>query len=141
MIQLALATMLFSGAPKEPTVYFNGHEIAALEVPAPIIRDNRVQVAMRPIFTALGADVQYLPETRQVVVTKGGPEVTLFLDENHAYIDGKYRYLDYPPAVVDGSLMVPLRFVTQALGANVRWDPQRRDVIIKTDVPAETDGE
>ena len=141
MIQLALASLILMDVSEGPKVFVDGKLVAPPNVPAPIIRDNRVQVPMRGIFEALGAGVQYLPQTRQVVVTRGGPEVTLLLDENFAYVDGQQRYLDYPPEVVDGTVMVPLRFVSQALGAYVNWDPLRRNVTVSTSVPSDKDGE
>jgi hypothetical protein len=91
---------------------------------------------MRAIFESLGAEVQYYPETRQIVANRNRREVTLLLDENFAYIDGDHRLLDYPPRVVDGHVMVPLRFVGESLGARVHWNAQTRTVHIRTDVDA-----
>ncbi|MGV3618283.1 MAG: copper amine oxidase N-terminal domain-containing protein [Fimbriimonas sp.] len=132
MIQLALLTVV-SMTP-QTSVYADGKQISLLNAPAPIIRDDRVQVPMRGIFEALGATVEYLPELRQVVAT-GDREVTLVLDENFAYVDGQHRLLDYPPRVVDGHVMVPTRFVSEALGASVRWDAARKTVTIQTNNP------
>ena len=115
-------------------LHVDGKPIALDDTPAPMIRDGRVQVPMRGIFEALGANVQYLPELRQVVAT-GDREVTLVLDENFAYVDGQHRLLDYPPRVVDGHVMVPTRFVSEALGSSVLWDGDRKTVTIQTGNP------
>ncbi|CAN5704469.1 hypothetical protein BH11ARM2_BH11ARM2_06950 [soil metagenome] len=86
-----------------------------------LIRDNRVLVPMRPVFEALGATVQWYPENRKVVGQKDGKTVTLVLDQNFAYGAGSVL-LDYPPRMIDGRVMVPLRFVGEALGATVIWN-------------------
>lgn len=132
MVHLALlAAMATSG---NATVYVDGKAVMLPNAPAPMIRDNRVQVPMRALFEALGVGIQYLPESRQVVAL-GDRDVTLVLDENFAYIDGQPRVLDYPPRIVNGQVMVPARFVSEALGASVRWDADRKTVVIRTDVP------
>jgi hypothetical protein len=132
MVHLAiLAAMATNGGA---TVYVDGNAVSLPNAPAPMIQDNRVQVPMRALFEALGVGIQYLPELRQVVAL-GDREVTLVLDENFAYIDGQHRVLDYPPRIVNGQVMVPARFVSEALGASVRWDADRKTVVIRTDVP------
>jgi hypothetical protein len=132
VIQLALLSVI-SMAP-QTSVFVDGKQVSLPNAPAPIIRDGRVQVPMRGIFEALGANVEYLPELRQVVAT-GDREVTLVLDENFAYVDGAHRLLDYPPRVVDGHVMVPTRFVSEALGSSVLWDGDRKTVTIQTGNP------
>jgi hypothetical protein len=44
------------------------------------------------------------------------------LEDIRVYVDGQLVYFpDQPPAVVNGRTLVPLRFVTEALGAQVEW--------------------
>lgn len=95
------------------------------------IRDNRVQVPMRAIFERLGANVQWLPGDRKVVATKGSDTITLVIGENFAYKNGA-KLLDYPPRIVKGRVMVPLRFVSESLGARVRWSRAERTAFIET---------
>lgn len=131
---ITLVLMAAMGTSGGAMVYVDGKPVALENAPAPMIRDDRVQVPMRGLFEALGAGIQYLPELRQVVAL-GSKDVTLVLDENFAYIDGQPRVLDYPPRVVNGHVMVPARFVSEALGASVLWDADRKTVSIRTDVP------
>ena len=95
------------------------------------IRDNRVQVPMRPIFERLGATVQWIPGERKVVATKDGDTVTLVIGENFAYKNGA-KLLDYPPRLVKGRVMVPLRFISESFGAQVRWSRSERTAFVKT---------
>ena len=48
-------------------------------------------------------------------------------------VDGKEVAGDVPAVILSGRTMVPVRFVSEALGANVEWDPQRYTVVIATD--------
>jgi hypothetical protein len=146
MTMIALAAVLttpatlveYGAVPQSttPTVTIDGARLQTPGMPQPFIEDGRVQVPMRAVFEALGASVQYLPSLRQVVATHNGRQTTLFLDENFAYIDGDARYLDYPPRIIGGHVMVPLHFVSESLGAWVHWDRSERNAIVRMDMEA-----
>lgn len=96
-----------------------------------IIRDNRVQVPMRPIFEALGASVMWYPESRKVVGSKGNKVVSLILGQNFAYNPRPFA-LDYPPRMFHGRIMVPLRFVSETLGAKVYFDRRTKTARVES---------
>lgn len=62
-------------------------------------------------------------------------ELTLILiiDSKTAYINGEKVGLDAPPFIDKSAsrTLVPLRFISQAFGANVEWDNSSRKVTIK----------
>ena len=89
---------------------------------APYLSNNRTMVPRRFISEALGAEVDWDEASRQVVV-KGNQVVELSLDSNQATIDGMAFLLDAPPEVAGQRTMVPLRFVSEALGAEVKYLP------------------
>ena len=45
--------------------------------------------------------------------------------------DGKEIILDVAPMIKNGRTMVPIRFISEALGYEVEWDALTREVIIK----------
>lgn len=45
-------------------------------------------------------------------------------------INGNYIQCDVPPQNINGRVLVPARFVAEALGANVSWDDVNQTVII-----------
>ncbi|MGB9867404.1 MAG: copper amine oxidase N-terminal domain-containing protein [Bacillota bacterium] len=47
-------------------------------------------------------------------------------------VDGKEILPDVPPKVIGGRVMVPLRWVTEALGARVDWDESTFTVAVQT---------
>ena len=97
-----------------------------------VIRDNRVLVPMAPIFEALGADVRWYPETQKVVAHKNGQLISLIVGRNFAHTP-KVVLLDYPPRIMHGRIMVPLRFVAETLGAHVGWE--QRAKVARVDLP------
>lgn len=113
------------------TVTLDGAELE-LDVPA-LIRsgdggDGRTLVPVRPLAQALGAEVDWLPEGRQVVLTRGEDTVRLTLGEARAAVNGAEAALPggVAPAVarVGGveRTLIPLRFLAEVLGLTVTWE-------------------
>ena len=48
------------------------------------------------------------------------------------FVNGNKIETDVPPQIIEGRTMVPIRFVAEAFGAEVKWDEDNRDVIIQT---------
>jgi hypothetical protein len=93
---------------------------------------GRVLVPLRGVFEEMGADVQWHPETRSVTAQQNGQSVALRIGEKWATVDGKTVSLDVPAMIVGDSTMVPIRFISESLGAQVRWYDPTRTVLIST---------
>jgi hypothetical protein len=88
--------------------------------PPPIERAGRVFVPLRGIFEGLGASVVY--QGGQINATGGNRTVSLQIGSTQATVNGQTQALDVAPFIVGASTYVPLRFVSQALGASVNFD-------------------
>jgi len=109
-------------------VLLNGSPMT-FDVPPQIISGSTM-VPMRAIFNELGATVSWDGPTRTITATRGSDVVALTIGATHATFNGGSRPLNQPAVIVGGSTLVPLRFVSEALGANVRWDGATRTVAI-----------
>lgn len=96
----------------------------------PAMVDGRVMVPLRAIFEGLGAKVRFDAPTRTIEANGRGHVVVLRLDDPQASVDGKPVRLEAPARSMGGRTMVPLRFVAEAFGAEVRWDGAARQVAI-----------
>ncbi|MHB1456567.1 MAG: copper amine oxidase N-terminal domain-containing protein [Armatimonadota bacterium] len=92
--------------------------------------NGRTMVPLRGIFEALGAQVDWDPATKMISATKGDTDVHLSIGNRDATLNGKSIRLDTPAMIIDGRTMVPLRFVSEALGANVQWLEATQTVFI-----------
>lgn len=100
---------------------------------APIIKDGSTMVPMRAIFEALGATVKWDGEKQIIDAYKGDKVIRLQIGWKGAWIGETKVDLDVAPEIVNGSTMVPLRFVGEALGEKVEWDGDTRSVLISTE--------
>lgn len=133
------ASLLFSAATAGPasaqhvTVTVNG-QVMNFDQP-PVMRNNRVFVPMRAIFERLGSTVVY---SNGNINSQGhGRSVHLVIGSTQASVNGQPLTMDVAPFTVAGRTEVPLRFVAQALGANVNWNANTETVsITMSGVPA-----
>lgn len=96
--------------------------------PAPQERAGRIFVPLRGIFEQLGASVVY---QNGIINAQGnGRAVSLHIGSTQATVNGQPQNLDVAPFVVGASTYVPLRFVSQALGAGVNYDAANKIVAL-----------
>src|ERR1700737_1134026 len=98
-------------------VFIDGQPVT-FDVP-PVIASGRVLVSLRGVFQQLGAIVTWDPSTQTVLAERADTSVVLRIGDTQARINGQLTLMDVPALLVTGRTMVPLRFVSQALGSPV----------------------
>ena len=134
MFVMVLFTALFSGSAVfadegQLSVNIDG-EFQYYDQP-PIIENGRTLVPLRGVFESLGASVDWDQENR-IIRAKRDREVMLQIGRQEAYIDNQKVVLDVSPMILNGRTLVPIRFVSEAMGANVEWASDSRIVYITT---------
>ena len=115
-------------------VYLNN--VKQSYTPSAYMKNGTTLVPMKPIFEALGATVSYDSATKKVTATKDSKKIVIGVGNKTAYVDANGTTstinLSHPAEVYQGTTMVPLRFVSQALGAEVTFDEAKLTVYITT---------
>lgn len=98
----------------------------------PFIENDTTLVPMRKIFEALNADVQWINETKQIIATDDNNCIILTIDLDVAQKNGTNINLLVAPKIVNNLTYVPVRFIAEALNADVNWDSISQTVIINS---------
>jgi len=93
---------------------------------------NRTMVPLRGVFESLGAQVDWNESQQSITATKGNTDVQFGIGDRRATVNRRVVYLDAPARIYRGVTMVPLRFVSEALGADVKWFDATQMVTIST---------
>jgi|GEM_PF-3501874 len=112
-------------------VYINNEQIF-FDQP-PIIVNERTMVPIRAISEAFDAEVTWDGDTRAIGITLDDVNIMLAIDNTTAMVNGKTLNLDQPPLIVNGRTLVPIRFVSEAFGAEVEWNDMMRAAFIYLD--------
>lgn len=97
-----------------------------------IIKGNTM-VPLRTIFEALGADVKWEQATRTVTAKKENTTIVLTIGDKTAYKNNEAIILSEPGTVINGSTLVPLRFIAESFGAYVHWNGSDKVISITSD--------
>jgi hypothetical protein len=126
---LALGMAFAKHAPDNIKVQLNGTTIR-FDGSGPEEVDNRVLVPLRGVFEAMGASVDYAASTQVITARRGDVRVVLTIGVQRATINDRPQVLDVPPLIRSNRTLIPLRFVSEALGATVRWSDADQTVFI-----------
>jgi len=97
----------------------------------PYILKDRVYVPFRNIFESLDAQVIWDEETGTIKATTEQSDLVIDLNKNTAQINGANISLEDQPIIENGRVLVPLRFVSEALYARVSWNAPVKTVHIE----------
>jgi len=101
----------------------------ALDSP-PVIVDGRAMVPLRFIGEVLGAEVFWDEALRKVTYISGTRLIELTVGQPSALVGGRVMSMDAAPLIINSRTMVPVRFVSQWLGAVTKWDDIEKKVEI-----------
>ena len=105
----------------------------------PIQLDNRVLVPAREVFEAMGAKVDWNSTLKRVTVEYNQKKIVLIVNNNEAIINGETVLMDVPGKIINDKIMIPIRFVSEAIGMKVDWDSENRAVWIEGNTQSSTD--
>lgn len=103
----------------------------------PMIEKGRTLVPIRVIAEELGARVIWDDKARTASIERDQTRLELTLGRAVAKQNGKDVKLDTPPTVKNGRMLLPLRYVSEALGLTVGWDHASRTVVVNTPIRVE----
>jgi len=134
LLAFTLAFSFFAFAEGEISITVNSNPLT-MDVP-PEIMNGRTMVPMRAVFEALGADVNWIGEEQMIIATSGNKIIVLKIGAsilNYCDVstqENKNITLDVSPLIKEGRTLIPLRAVSEALGANVDWNGETRAITI-----------
>jgi len=138
-VTLLAAPVAFADTPEQQGVgiQLNGKLIDFPNGVLPVIDENagKVFVPFRDMFEALGAEVSYNEATRTASAVLEDAKIDFNLD-NSEIINvtrggvTKTLTMDVPARSVNGRMLVPVRFISETVGANVGWDEWENTVVI-----------
>lgn len=113
------------------TLYIDGNQIVTTVMP-PIQFDGAVVVPAREVFSVTGATIEWRPSEQSVYVHNETSLIVLKINSNEAWVDGETKYLDMPAKLINDKVMIPVRFISEALGYTVDWSQTERAIRIET---------
>jgi N-acetylmuramoyl-L-alanine amidase len=119
-----------SPAPVTPRLVLNGETLQPPQPPSLI--DSVSMVPLRVISENLGYRVEYIQADREVVIQSAAREIRMNIGKPSASVNGEERTMTASPVVIEGTTLVPIRFVGETLGLEVYWDNSTKSAYLYT---------
>ena len=97
---------------------------------APKIVNDRTMLPIRIVAESLGGTVTWNGELQRVTIQKGADVILITIGADTAYVNGTAVKLDAAAFVENGRTYLPLRFISETLGAQVVWNEAEKTVTI-----------
>ncbi len=92
---------------------------------------GRTMVPFRFLGESLGANVSWDAATKQAKLSLSGVDVIVTVDSLNGLVNGEIVKMDVPAVSKEGRLFIPLRFVSENLGAAVGYDSETKKITIR----------
>ncbi len=112
-------------------VVVNGTQVTS-DVPAVIV-SGTTMLPFRAIFNALGVSddsIKWNATSKSIEVHSGAQYIFLAIGNTGALVNDSLVTLTVAPYISSGRTLVPVRFVSESLGADVKWDSTTKTVTI-----------
>ncbi|MDQ2681211.1 MAG: copper amine oxidase N-terminal domain-containing protein [Candidatus Eremiobacteraeota bacterium] len=134
-----MPAMNFGAPPSgQIPILFNDHHVYSKpdklkqgRVLAALVRGNTILIPLRSMFEQMGATVSYNAGSKTVDVSKPGSDVKVTVGKPEVIINGESRPLDVPPEIYQGHVVVPVRVISEGMGAYVQWVPDKKLVVVR----------
>ena len=88
----------------------------------PAIIDGRTLVPVRGVFEQLGFEVDWSDELQSVFMVGSAHHIVIGINRAEFRVNLNHFTLDVPAQIINGSTMLPIRAVIEAVGYNLAWD-------------------
>jgi hypothetical protein len=132
MLLLVGVTGAFASGPKEfqAEITLDGEKVALDK--SVYIANGRTLLPYRALAEMIGAIVNYDAASKVVTVQKDSNVYVLSLGSKVAMINGTAVELDVPAQLIGDSTYVPIRFLSENLGAFVQYDGAAKKISLTT---------
>jgi len=112
-------------------VYTKPDVLKQSRVLAALVKGGTLLIPLRSMFEQMGATVSYDAGSKTATVSKPGAEVKVTVGKPEVIINGESRPLDVPPIMYQGNVLVPVRVISEGMGAYVLWVADRHLVVVR----------
>ncbi len=109
-------------------IYINGELLDFAQ--KPVIVEGTTLVPLRAIVEKLGGKVEWINETREIIITDESTEINLRIGSYDMLTNGVTSTLLVPARLINSTTYIPLRAVSEAMKASVAWHGETRSITI-----------
>ncbi len=136
ILLMLLSLILFALLPHESEaasakplkIILDGQELPlAADTPVTMV-DNNVMIPLRVVAENLKFKVDWNQQLRRVQIQQDSRIISLGVDQKEAIAADQQIMLNVPPQLINKTVVVPIRFVSEQMGLKVGWNNKEKIV-------------
>lgn len=131
-ITLVAAPFQAQAATKSVNIVIDDKPLSLTNSPNPFVEKGRTLVPVRGVFEQLGLDVSWDQKTNTATITGDDVKIVMKSGSKQVTVNGTQTTIDVPVLKKDNRLFIPLRFVSEEAGIDVKWDQGTNTVYLST---------
>ncbi|MBC9784366.1 DUF4163 domain-containing protein [Heliobacterium chlorum] len=96
------------------------------------VMNDQTFVPLRDISELLNFSVKWDESSQSITLVKGSKEILLHIGKADVSVNGHDLFLNSTPEIIDDRAFVPLRFIAENLGTEVKWQPNTHTVALRS---------
>lgn len=144
LLSFCLFSISSAAVDQKILVYVDGIKVSFPDQQPIINKDNRTLVPVRFVNNALGAGTDWVPKNKEVQINHEAKQkdIKLWVNKKNYTVNGQSKTMDTKAELTKKSrVIVPLRFVSEGLEANVVWQKVDDNGVIHTFTLGQTEEE
>lgn len=119
-----------NAAANTSKIFLNGEQLSLPNDVQVTIVNKNVMIPIRVVAENLKFDVDWNQQARQVKIKQNEKVISLTVDQKQAMVADKQVTLNTAPQILNKTLVVPIRFVSEQMGLSVKWNNQEKIVYL-----------
>lgn len=111
-------------------IFVEEKELSYSKEHAPFITQGKTMIPLRLLAEALTYDVTWDNSDKSISISRENKFIDIQIDSKNAIVNNEAKYMDQHPILINNVTFVPLRFISEELGATVDWDSENRTINI-----------
>ncbi|MBO8172453.1 MAG: copper amine oxidase N-terminal domain-containing protein [Bacillaceae bacterium] len=109
-------------------VYVDGEQLHMDATPS--LKEGTTLVPVRAVSEGLGLKVSWDSDTRSVFIFGKNTSIAMSIGQSVANVNGMNIKMSRAPEIIHSRTYVPIRFISEAIGASVEWNGVNREIYI-----------
>jgi len=115
----------------DDTLIINATDV---KVEKPFVTNGVTLVPLRVLTEAFGAEVNWDSEEQSITLNYNDRIIKLYINKKEVTVDGEQAVLLEAPIINNNITMVPLRFITENFGAEVKYDDKTAQISVTKEI-------
>ncbi|MEJ1517867.1 copper amine oxidase N-terminal domain-containing protein [Bacillus cereus] len=95
-----------------------------------VMKDNRLLVPINLLPNHLGGNAKWDNKTKKIIYTNNEKKIEVTNGQKAFFVNDKKIPLDVPIQMINGKVYVPVKVISEGMGANVKWDAKSNTATI-----------